>query len=189
MEPPDELTFHSGGPGNDGYADFGIASDTADEEPDVAGIGNSDNDNDDTGNGGVGHADYCGAECVDSDSSDHVDSDDEEFSLSCGECEGTGLGEESQVEPTIIDFPGKRAGEVCSEGIMSMQQQENDLSGLTENPYHPFTSKVDWELVKWAKLCGPSAMSFTELLNISGVSVRRPIHLNVSPSLPSCMNN
>ena len=109
--------------------------------------------------------------------------------MSYGEHEGTRLGEESQVELMVIDFPGKCTGEVCSEGIMSMQQQENALGGPTKNPYHPFTSKEDWELVKWAKLCGLSATSFTELLNISGVSICIPIHLIVSLSLPSCMSN
>ena len=77
---------------------------------------------------------------------------------------------ESWVEPTVVQFPGNRAGEVRSKGITPMQEYENALGGPSENLYSPFGSQVDWELTKWAKLHGPSATSFTELLNIGGVS-------------------
>ena len=38
------------------------------------------------------------------------------------------------------------------------------------NPYAPFTSKMDWEIARWAKLRGPSSIAFTELMSIEGVS-------------------
>ena len=79
--------------------------------------------------------------------------------------------QESWVEPTIRRYPGNRAGEVCSKGIPIMQEYENTLGARSENAYSPFNSRIDWELAKWAKLRGPSATSFTELLNISGVSL------------------
>lgn len=168
-----ELMFHGGDPGGNGLVDdectdFSISPDTTDEE--LEETSTSDSDGDDTSNDGT--------DC--SDGADHPGfhpdiADDEERDLNHGEREGT------VVEPTIVDFPGKRAGEVCSEGIMSMQEYENALGGPHENPYHPFASGVDWDLAKWAKLRGPSATSFTELLNISGVSViPRPSHLAVS---------
>ena len=77
MEPFDELTFCCGDPGNNGlhsdeYTDFSIASDTIDEELDMAGI--DDSDDDDTGDGGIDHTDYHGTEFVDSNSANHVDS-------------------------------------------------------------------------------------------------------------------
>ena len=85
--------------------------------------------------------------------------------------------QESWVEPTIKCYPGNRAGEVCSKGITVMQECENALGARSENAYFPFNSRIDWELAKWAKLRGPSATSFTELLNVSGVST-----INIPPS-------
>ena len=45
----------------------------------------------------------------------------------------------------------------------SIQAEEN-------NPYAPFKSQMEWEIVKWAKLYGPGANALTKLLSISGVS-------------------
>ncbi|KAG1810188.1 uncharacterized protein HD556DRAFT_1428325 [Suillus plorans] len=41
-----------------------------------------------------------------------------------------------------------------------------------ENLYHPFTSKMDWEVARWAKLRGVSSTAFSDLLAIEGVSER-----------------
>lgn len=168
---PNQLASHSGNPsGNslhdDEYVDFSVASDTGDEGLDETDMDDSEdsNANNDTG----GNANDNGA--------DHIN---------LQESEGTESGEESEVRPTIVHFPGKRAGEVYSRGITSMQEYENALGGPSENPHFPFTSKTDWELAKWAKLRGPSATSFTELLNISGVSINpnRSIVLSHHPCL------
>ena len=106
--------------------------------------------------------------------SDHITTgtspNDEEHGRIFTSPEVSQLWGESQVKPTIVHFPGNRAGEVCLKGIMPMQEYENALGGPSKNPYSPFTSRIDWELAKWAKLRGPSATSFTELLNIDGVS-------------------
>ena len=83
------------------------------------------------------------------------------------------LPEAPRVEPVKELFPGRRAGEVLSEGIPTMKEYENNLGGPTSNPYSPFNSEIDWEVAKWARLRGPSATSFTELLQINGVC---PIH-------------
>ena len=100
------------------------------------------------------------------------------------------LRQESLMDPTIVVYPGNRAGEVCSKGIMVMQEYENTIGGPSENPYSPFRSEIDWELAKWAKLRGPSATSFTELLNISGVStINKAPSSIVSLFLSSCTNN
>ncbi|KAG1810876.1 uncharacterized protein BJ212DRAFT_1448568 [Suillus subaureus] len=37
--------------------------------------------------------------------------------------------------------------------------------------YYPFTSKTEWEVVKWAKLCGSSSTAFLDLLSIDRVSI------------------
>ncbi|KAG1869020.1 hypothetical protein DFJ58DRAFT_857358 [Suillus subalutaceus] len=41
-----------------------------------------------------------------------------------------------------------------------------------ENLYHPFSSKMDWEVMRWAKLRGLSSTAFSDLLAIEGVSER-----------------
>jgi len=140
--------------------------------------------------------DFEGSETSDDvgDGSDHADIStnmgDEEHGRLLTESEVTQSQGESWVEPTIVHYPGKRAGEVCSEGITTMQEYENTLGGPSENPYFPFSSQIDWELAKWAKLRGPSATSFTELLNISGVSkISGPLWFVVSPHLASCTSN
>lgn len=43
-------------------------------------------------------------------------------------------------------------------------------AGSTANIYAPFASRIDWDIAKWAKLCGPSSTAFTDLLGIDGVS-------------------
>ncbi|KAG2130431.1 uncharacterized protein EDB93DRAFT_1243290 [Suillus bovinus] len=37
------------------------------------------------------------------------------------------------------------------------------------NPYAPFNSWVDWEVARWAKLCGPTSTAFSDLLGINGL--------------------
>jgi hypothetical protein len=39
------------------------------------------------------------------------------------------------------------------------------------NIWAPFTSKIDWEVARWAKLRGPGSTAVSELLNIEGVRV------------------
>jgi hypothetical protein len=116
--------------------------------------------------------------------------DDEEHGRILTESEVRLSQQELWVESTIVHYPGNRAGEVGLKGITVMQEYENTVGGPSENPYSPFHSKIDWELAKWAKLRGPSATSFTELLNIDGVSIfNKSPNSVVSPLSSSCMNN
>ncbi|KAI0737930.1 hypothetical protein C8Q80DRAFT_1222642 [Daedaleopsis nitida] len=46
-----------------------------------------------------------------------------------------------------------------------------DGSG-TNNPYAPFTSRVDWEVARWAKLRGSGSTAFSDLLGIEQVAER-----------------
>jgi hypothetical protein len=39
-----------------------------------------------------------------------------------------------------------------------------------KNPYHPFNSQIEWEVVRWAKLRGATSTAFSDLLSIDGVS-------------------
>ena len=100
-----------------------------------------------------------------------MNDNDEEHGRFLTRSEAARLQGESWVEPTVAHYPGKRAGEVCAKGITVMQEYENALGGPSGNPHSPFSSQINWELAKWGKLRGPSATSFTELLNIGGVSL------------------
>ncbi|KAF8220705.1 hypothetical protein L208DRAFT_1188589, partial [Tricholoma matsutake] len=42
------------------------------------------------------------------------------------------------------------------------------INGLA-NPWAPFSSRIDWEIAKWAKLCGAGSTAFSDLLAIEGV--------------------
>ena len=37
------------------------------------------------------------------------------------------------------------------------------------NPYHPFTTRLEWEVARWAKLRGSGSTAFSDLLAIEGV--------------------
>ncbi|KAG2349791.1 hypothetical protein BDR05DRAFT_972736 [Suillus weaverae] len=39
-----------------------------------------------------------------------------------------------------------------------------------DNIYFPFCSQTEWEIARWAKLCGPSSTAFTDLLAIDSVA-------------------
>ncbi|KAG2365018.1 hypothetical protein BDR07DRAFT_1470591 [Suillus spraguei] len=64
----------------------------------------------------------------------------------------------------------------------------------SENPYSPFSSRMDWEIAQWAKLRGPSSTAFSDLLSIEGVnehlglSYKNSRELNdiIDKQLPGC---
>ncbi|KZV61414.1 hypothetical protein PENSPDRAFT_693426 [Peniophora sp. CONT] len=79
-----------------------------------------------------------------------------------------------QVNRRIEQFGG-RAGEplyggaVLEDGFAkyeSMLPQAEDAS----NPYHPFATKMDWDIAAWAKNFGIGANALTALLKIDGVA-------------------
>ena len=61
--------------------------------------------------------------------------------------------------------PSDRSG-VPQSGYEGYTEQ----TGSRENLWAPFKSKLDWEIAQWAKLRGPGATAFSELLEIEGVS-------------------
>lgn len=82
--------------------------------------------------------------------------------------------EKTQWSAPIIDvFPSPRAGEVVERETESDSGYERYKEGLpgaaANNPYAPFTSKVDWEFARWAKLRGAGSTAVTELMGIEGV--------------------
>jgi len=81
-----------------------------------------------------------------------------------------GLRERAWVAPKVVGFPSPLAGEAVRSADSTNSTYAARLGkGSDSNPYSPFTSKIDWEVAKWAKLQGPSSTSFAELLKIEGV--------------------
>ena len=77
------------------------------------------------------------------------------------------------VTPKIVQFPDPCAGRAVGRDSSSYGAYAAVLGNdLHSNPYHPFASKLDWEVAQWAKLRGPSSTSFADLLKIDGVWLR-----------------
>ena len=57
-----------------------------------------------------------------------------------------------------------------SRSVVSELQQAPEFALLTPNPFAPFRSWLNWEITKWAKMCGPGSTAVTKLLQIEGVS-------------------
>ncbi|KAJ7812442.1 hypothetical protein B0H14DRAFT_3752478 [Mycena olivaceomarginata] len=74
-------------------------------------------------------------------------------------------------KPIVEHYPGGRAGKTISTTQKSAEElYRSSLADATnENPYAPFTSKMDWEVAKWAKLRGAGSTAFSDLLNLDGM--------------------
>jgi hypothetical protein len=76
-------------------------------------------------------------------------------------------------DPITVKFGG-RAGEalpvppkhVGYSGYSHALGVEDD----TPDEWAPFSTQVEWELARWAKIRGPSSTAMSELLKIDGVS-------------------
>jgi len=80
------------------------------------------------------------------------------------------LRERTWVAPKVVKFPSPRAGEPVRSADSTNNAYATRLGTNSDsNPYHPFASKLDWEVAKWAKLQGPSSTSLMDLLKIEGV--------------------
>jgi hypothetical protein len=73
-------------------------------------------------------------------------------------------------QPVVVDhFPSSLAGSpIESPGSHGTGRAYS--AGSAHSPYMPFTSQLDWEIARWAKLRGPGSTAITELLTIPGVS-------------------
>ncbi|KAM6491367.1 hypothetical protein JOM56_013141 [Amanita muscaria] len=73
--------------------------------------------------------------------------------------------------PYVAPYPNPAAGTVYSSVEVAENTRYEALVGeaLLHNPYAPFTSQLEWEIAKWAKLRGPSSTAFTDLMAIDGV--------------------
>jgi hypothetical protein len=71
----------------------------------------------------------------------------------------------------IVPYPESRAGQPISNNHTANVAYGAHLSNADEeNTYHPFASKMDWEVARWAKLRGLSSTALSDLLAIEGVS-------------------
>ncbi|KAJ7768569.1 hypothetical protein B0H14DRAFT_2402665 [Mycena olivaceomarginata] len=89
-------------------------------------------------------------------------------------------------KPFIEKYPGASAGKPAS-SFMSETSEQVYKSSLADsaatNPYAPFTSKMDWEIAKWAKLRGSGSTAFTDLLHIDGVRDSLNLSYGISAEL------
>jgi hypothetical protein len=74
--------------------------------------------------------------------------------------------------PVYVTKFGGQAGKPLTISLPSMAGYSGyvEQTGSQENIWAPFKSKLEWEIVQWAKLRGPGAIAFMELLEIEGVS-------------------
>ncbi|KAF9037189.1 hypothetical protein BJ165DRAFT_1353838 [Panaeolus papilionaceus] len=77
------------------------------------------------------------------------------------------------VKPTVVlryseKYPQSRAGQPIQRVASTDTQYKSAVGG--ENPWAPFTSRLDWEVARWAKLRGQGSTAFSELLSIEGMS-------------------
>lgn len=104
-----------------------------------------------------------------------------------GDGGGGGGGDDDDNEPMPRPPPppgnrriqpfGGRAGETLNGGAAARDGFEKYESKLpdVQNPnniYHPFDSKMDWEIAAWASTYGIGSNALTALLSIEGVSAR-----------------
>ena len=75
--------------------------------------------------------------------------------------------------PFITKFGG-RAGEalpVAPEHVgYEGYSHALDAGDTIDNEWAPFSTQMEWEIARWAKLRGPGSTAFSELLKVNGVS-------------------
>ncbi|KAF8993142.1 hypothetical protein BDQ17DRAFT_1331889 [Cyathus striatus] len=65
-------------------------------------------------------------------------------------------------------YPSSKLGVVLHQSNCLDEVYQHSFSSVS-NPWAPFTLRLDWEVTKWAKCCGPSSTAFSELLAIDGL--------------------
>ncbi|KAG1731873.1 hypothetical protein EDD22DRAFT_788370 [Suillus occidentalis] len=89
-----------------------------------------------------------------------------------------------QDDIVIVPYPDALAGmPIIGPCAHDSNTTYGNEAGNPDNIYAPFTSQMDWDVAKWAKLCGPSSTAFTELLAIDGLSERLDLSFKNSKEL------
>ncbi|KAG1853554.1 hypothetical protein C8R48DRAFT_749627 [Suillus tomentosus] len=97
---------------------------------------------------------------------------------------------EDQLEPIFEDDFFSTYGEDDIEWLSDDRNNStNEEEGLTVNIYAPFSSQMDWDIAKWAKLRGSSSTAFTDLLEIDGLSDRLGLSYKNSKELDKIIDN
>ncbi|KAG1831329.1 hypothetical protein EV424DRAFT_1470100 [Suillus variegatus] len=90
---------------------------------------------------------------------------------------------------TIVQYPDARAGQpVPQDDICNANTVYATIINNTMNPYAPFNSQVDWEVARWAKLCGSTSTAFSDLLSINGVHEKLGLSYKNSRELNKIIN-
>ncbi|KAG1865424.1 hypothetical protein F4604DRAFT_1586067 [Suillus subluteus] len=79
---------------------------------------------------------------------------------------------QGQCGCVVVPYPDPRAGQQITRCCAANAEYEAHLANEEENLYHPFASKMEWEVARWAKLRGLSSTALSDLLAIEGVSER-----------------
>ncbi|KAJ4470309.1 hypothetical protein C8R41DRAFT_970460 [Lentinula lateritia] len=66
-------------------------------------------------------------------------------------------------------IPNSNPAEVPFDSSDGFLHYKSQIPGIDSNCWAPFTSRIDWEIARWAKMRGPSSTAFSELLEIKGV--------------------
>ena len=69
-----------------------------------------------------------------------------------------------------VPFAGQAGMAINGQRERSAYEQYASTDTAVSNVYHPFRSKLDWDLARWAKMRGPGSTAVTELLEIEDVS-------------------
>lgn len=62
------------------------------------------------------------------------------------------------------------AQSASDQAAVGYAQYAANFANAADNPYAPFRAKMEWDIVRWAKLRGKGSTASTELLSIDGVS-------------------
>ncbi|KAI0924072.1 hypothetical protein AcV5_009430 [Taiwanofungus camphoratus] len=89
--------------------------------------------------------------------------------------------ENARKKTFVVSFPGGLAGQPVSQtrqaSTYEMYKTTVDHEGA--NAWAPFTSHLDWEFARWAKLQGPGSTSVDELLKVEGDYLACHIRIHV----------
>lgn len=77
------------------------------------------------------------------------------------------------IERFADKFPGTKAGTLLPSNLdaSSSFDHYNRHLGHEDNIYHPFKSRLDWQVARWAKMRGLGSNAVSELLKIENVSI------------------
>ena len=74
--------------------------------------------------------------------------------------------------PVVEKYPDRHAGApISNKRLASKNESYAKVINNEHNPWAPFSSQIDWEVARWAKLRGPGSTALSDLLKIDGVSV------------------